>query len=503
MEIKNIKEKIIGFYNSKRKLVLIGGSALVMVIAAATFFSSRSSGADKVETTVQYVKVTTGALTESIDVVGTLEAQPMVELSWESGGIISPFTLKVGDKVKKGDILFSLEASSLSSSILQAQSDLLDAKAELDNLNSANTALYTASQTLSDAEYTLRQYDSNRDYWNVKNSSWDAVDAARDEYYAAKEVAYEKDSAYKALLGTDGDDAKKAAAYKEYQDAVAAREKALRGLNYLLGTYYSYAADTDFILYDQAKAAVEEARIDYNRYLDQTDEIAAAEANVQALENTINQSSIIAPFDGTVTDISAVSGQRVASGDSAVRIDNLDNLVVEVAVSEVDINKVSEGQKAIVTFDALPEKEYEGEVSSISAAGSDDSGVVEFNVTVKVLNADADVKPGFTSVVSIITSSVENALLVPNGAVVSRNGSSAVILVGSDNSTTIVPVETGASSDTFTEIVSGEIAEGNTLAVYATGSDNQFRMGGFGIMGGAGGPPPEGERPQQSGNNQN
>ena len=204
-----------------------------------------------------------------------------------------------------------------------------------------------------------------------------------------------------------------------------------------------------------------------------------------------------------MTDISAVSGQRVSSGDTAVRIDNLDNLVVEVAVSEVDINKVSEGQKAVVTFDALPEKEYEGEVNSISAAGSDDSGVVEFNVTVKVLNADADVKPGFTSVVSIITSSIENALLVPNGAVVSRDGSSAVILVGSDNSTTIVPVETGASSDTFTEIVSGEIAEGNTLAVYATSSDNQFMMGGFGVMGGAGGPPPEGERPQQSGSSQN
>lgn len=497
MDVKALKEKLVDFYDSRKKLVLIGGGALVLVVAAAVFFASRSSGADKVKTTVQYVKVTTGSLTESIDVVGTLEAQPMVELAWESGGIISPFKVKVGDKVKKGDVLFSLEASSLSSSILQAQSDLLDAKAELDNLNSANTDLYTAAQTLSDAEYTLRQYDTNRDYWNVKNSSWDAIDAARQAYYAAKEIAYQKDSAYQALLNADGGAAKKAAAYKEYQDAVAAREKALRVLNNLLGTYYSYAADTDFILYDQARAAVEEARIDYNRYLDQSDEIAAAEANVQALENTINQSSIIAPFDGTVTNISAVSGQRVSSGDSAVRIDNLGNLVVEVAVSEVDINKVSEGQKAVVTFDALPEKEYEGKVSSISTAGSDDSGVVEFSVTVKVLNADAEVKPGFTSVVSIITSSVENALLVPNSAVVSRDGSSAVILAGSDNSTTIVPVETGASSDTFTEIVSGEIAEGDTLAVYATNSDNQFMMGGFGMMGGAGGPPPEGERPQQ------
>ena len=105
MEIKELKEKIINFYNSKRKLVLIGGGTLVVLIAAAAFFTSRSSGAGTVETTVQYVKATTGSLTESIDVVGTLEAQPMVQLAWESGGIISPFTLKVGDKVKKGDPL--------------------------------------------------------------------------------------------------------------------------------------------------------------------------------------------------------------------------------------------------------------------------------------------------------------------------------------------------------------------------------------------------------------
>jgi HlyD family secretion protein len=501
MDLKKIKHKFIEIYKSKKKLMLIGSGVLVLAIAAAIFFTARSASVNQ-ETAVQYVKATTGSLTESIDVVGTLEAQPMVKLAWESGGIISPFTLKIGDRVKKGDVLFSLEEGSLSASILQAQTDLLDAKAALDNLNSANTDLYTASKTLSDAEYTLRRYDTNRDYWNVKGSSWDAIEKSRADYYAAKQVVYEKDSAYKAFSGTDSDETKKAAAYKDYQDAVAAREKALRVLNNLLGTYYTYAADTDFILYDQAEAAVEEARIDYNRYLDQTDEIAAAEANVQALENTINQSKIIAPFDGTVTDISAVSGQIVSSGDTAVRIDNLDNLVVKVEVSEVDINKISESQKAIVTFDALPEKDYEGQMSLISSAGSNASGVVEFSVTVKVLNADTNVKPGFTAVVSIITSNVENALLVPNGAIVSRDGSSAVILVGSDKSTTIVPVETGASSDTYTEIKTDKIAEGDRLAVYSSISSSEVpEMRGLGLMGGGGASSqnksPQVEPPQQ------
>lgn len=500
MDLNNLKTKWSQFYHKRRKWVWIGGGVTVVLLLSAIFFPKLlGNGKDEVQMTL--VKVTRGEITESIDVVGTLEAQPMVELAWESSGIVSPYSIEIGDQVRKGDVLLTLEDNSLSSSILQAQSDLLDAKAELDNLKSANTALYTAMQTLSDAEYTLKQYDSNRDYWNIKNSSWDSVEKVRSAYYAAKQTAYEKDNAYQALLRSDADESALADAYKVYQNAIADREEALRQLNNLLGTYYTYAADTDFILYDQAAAAVEEARIDYNRYLDQSDEIQAAEANVQALENTINQSKIIAPFDGTITSISAVQGQRISSGDSAVRIDNLANLLVEVAVSEVDINKVSPGQSAIVTFDAIPDRAYEGEVTSISAAGTDDSGVVEFSVTVKVLNADAKVKPGFTSVASIITSRAEDALLVPNAAVVSRNGTSAVVLVGSNSSTTFIPVEIGAASDSFTEILSGELSEGDTLAVYATDSSGNFpMMGGFGMMmgGGQGGGerPPQGERPQ-------
>lgn len=497
MDLQKIRSRIVSFYEKYKKQIWIGGSALILVVASTIFFSNQTQAAEEDGTTIQYVQVSRGSITESIDVVGTLEAQPSIELSWQAGGIVSRISTHIGDDVKKDDVLMELEASSLPASILQAQTDLLAAQAELDSMKSANADLYAAMQTLSDAEYTLRQYATNRDYWNVKNSSWEAIEAARANYYAAKEVEYQKENAYKALANSDDEDAK-ASAYKEYKDAIAGREEALRKLNNLLGTYYTYAADTDFILYDQAAAAVEAARIDYNRYLDLSDEIAAAEANVQALKNTINQSKIIAPFDGMVTDISSVNGEMVSSGDTAIRVDNLNNLVIKVSVSEVDINKIKVGQSAVVTFDALPESEYQGEVIYVSDAGNDESGVVEFMVTAKVLNADNKVKPGFTAVVSIITSDIKDALLVPNGAVISRNGSSMVMLVGADNNTTPVEVETGASSDTFTQIVSGDISEGDTLAVY-TNNNSEFSpmMGGFGpMLGGGGERPPDGERPQ-------
>jgi len=494
MDMGKIKTAARQFYSQKKKWVWICGGIAFLLLVLAIFLPKFLGGSEE-QAEMILAQVTRGEITESIDVVGTLVAQPMIELAWKSSGIVSDFTFQIGDQVKKDDVIFSLEQSSLDPTILQAQSDLVEAKATLDNLKSANSSLYTALQTLSDAEYTLRQYETNREYWNPNDSPWESVDAARMDYYAAKQVEFEKEKAYEDLMNSDDKEAK-TAAQEAYKQSNTAREEALRKLNNLLGTYYTYAADTDFLRYDQAKAAVEAARIDYIRYLDQNDEILAAEANVQALENTINQSHIIAPFDGTITDISAVKGQMITSGDDAVRLDNLENLVIKVSISEVDINKVILGQKAYLTFDAVPTVEYEGEVISISSAGSDESGVVEFSVTVKVLNADAQVKPGFTAVVSIITSSNENALLVPNGAVISRNGKSVVVLVGNDNSTRMVPVETGASSDTHTEILSGEIVEGNTIAVYtADSSGNLFMMGGFGgMMGGE--RPPQGERPQ-------
>jgi HlyD family secretion protein len=101
------------------------------------------------------------------------------------------------------------------------------------------------------------------------------------------------------------------------QDAILVRDKALRNLNYLLGHSYDHSVETDYIEYDMAAATLEEARITYQRYLDNSDEVAAAQAKVQALENTVNSASIIAPFDGVITDISANAGESVTSGETA------------------------------------------------------------------------------------------------------------------------------------------------------------------------------------------
>lgn len=491
MDVEKIKTKILEFYNSHKKLVWIGSAVLVVVVLAGIILPA-VMGKGKEVAKVSYGEVTRGALTETIDVVGTLEAVPASTLSWQSGGIISSFDVKVGDKVSKGDVLMTLTAESLESSILEAQSSLIDAQVELENLLNANTDLHEAAQTLADAEYELIQYKSDRDYYNVKGASDEAIDAAREAYNEARQLTWEKEAAYDALSDLEADDPEKMAAYEERKAAIQAENKALRNLNYILGAYFDYGVETNFIEYDAALAAVEEARVAYNRYLDQTDEIAAAQAAVQALENTINTGKIVAPFDGTITSIGAVEGSLVSSGDDALKISNLDNLMVEVSISEVDINKVKVGQRAVITFDAIANKQYSGYVESISSSGgADDNNVVQFSVWVKVEDVDEKVHPGFTSVVSIITSEIEDALLVPYDAVISRDGSYMVVLANNDDSTNLVPVEVGAISDLFVEITNGEINEGDRVVIYASDSNPMF--GGMVLMSdGMGGAPREG-----------
>ena len=466
MENEKMK-KLVDFYNSRKKFVWIGCGILAVIILAGTVLPALLGNGNADE--VSYGEITRGNLTETIDVVGTLEAVPSASVYWQSSGIVDSFDVEVGDQVSEGDILMQLTESSLDSSILQAQNSLLDAELELEELINANSALYEAAIALTDVEYELAEYKEDRDQYNANDVSDEKIEAARDAYYAAQQVAWEKEAAYDALFDLDAYDPERLAAYEELSDAIVAENKAKDHVSYVLGDTYDYQAETDFVQYDLAAAAVDEARVTYERYLDQSDEITAAQATVQALKNTINARYIIAPFDGTITAVNAVTGDLIGeSYDSddltaAVEINDLDNLMVEVSISEVDINSVAVGQKATITFDAISDKEYTGYVSSVADAGSgDDSSMVQFSVWVKVEDADDQVKSGFTAVVSIITSEVEDALLAPYDAVINRDGSYMVVL----KDETAVPVEIGAITDLYIEILSGDIDKGDTVILY-------------------------------------
>jgi multidrug efflux pump subunit AcrA (membrane-fusion protein) len=194
------------------------------------------------------------------------------------------------------------------------------------------------------------------------------------------------------------------------------------------------------------------------------DDLTAAQARLQAAQTTVDARSLTAPFASTVTEVDIKPGDQVSLSTLAFRLDNLARLLVDVQVSEVDINSVKVGQPVTLSFDAIQDKQYQGMVRQVAPVGSVLQGVVNFDVTVELTDADQDVKPGMTAAVNIIVNQITDALLVPNRAVRVVNGKQVVYLLN-NGQLVETPVTLGASSDSQSQVTSGNLQVGDQVVL--------------------------------------
>jgi len=117
-----------------------------------------------------------------------------------------------------------------------------------------------------------------------------------------------------------------------------------------------------------------------------------------------------------------------------------------------------------LVFDAAQSKTYNGQVIKVSGAGESTSGAVNFVVTVELTDADELVKPGMTAAVTITIKEINNALLIPNRAVRVVDGQ-RVVYVLKDGVLTAVEVRLGATSDSMSEVVGGDLKEGDVIVL--------------------------------------
>lgn len=197
-------------------------------------------------------------------------------------------------------------------------------------------------------------------------------------------------------------------------------------------------------------------------------------------EQNLGYDSIRAPFGGIITNITAKIGQP-ASGALATLVS--DTQLAQASLNEVDAVNVKVGQKATITFDALPNITISGTVSEVDTIGTVTQGVVSYNTQVALDVPNSEVKPGMSDNVSIITNVRQNTLMVPNSAVTTKQGMSTVQVLGASGMPQTVQVVTGLSNDTMTEILSG-LNEGNSVVTQtktttgSTATPNQPSGGG-------------------------
>jgi HlyD family secretion protein len=151
---------------------------------------------------------------------------------------------------------------------------------------------------------------------------------------------------------------------------------------------------------------------------------------------------------------------------------------LKVDVDEADVGKVREGQAATFTVDAYPDEQFVAKITSLRFASRRIQDVVTYEAVLEVANEQLKLRPGMTAVADIITSKIQNALLVSNAALrFSPDGEALETSVEGTKSptpqvwllekekTVSIPVKTGPTDGRLTEIKSGELEEGMPLVV--------------------------------------
>jgi HlyD family secretion protein len=218
-----------------------------------------------------------------------------------------------------------------------------------------------------------------------------------------------------------------------------------------------------------------------------TAQVAQNEALLRLAETNLRYTKIVSPVDGTVVSRNVDVGQTVAASFQTPTLftiaQDLTKMQIDTNVDEADIGRIGVGQDAKFTVDAYPESTFRGTVGQVRIAPIIVQNVVTYDVVITVDNTDMKLKPGMTANVSIIVDIKKNVLKVPNGALRFRPTEKTTagptaqkgpgVWIEENGKPKRVPIKPGISDGTFTEILSGDLKDGQPVFVEALSKQTQ------------------------------
>jgi HlyD family secretion protein len=442
--------------------------AAIIVVVTGAFVIYRVRANANAASTYQTTTLARGNLNATIGATGNVRANQTALISWQTNGTVDGVDVVVGDRVGVGDVLASLSTTSLAQNVVLARADLVSAQQNLDSVLHSSTQRAQAQLNLANAQKSANSATDTLSGLLATNHGGTSADItyARAQLTLAQQNYDQAKNFYDNVKDRADSDTLKAQAYTSFYNAQQALWRAQGNLNYYLLVPSGSDIDLARAKLAVAQAQLADAQSEWNRLKNGPDpnDLAAAQARVDAAQATLNFSRLAAPFAGTVTEANPMVGDQVSPGTVGFRVDDLSRLLVDVQVSEVDINSVALDQPAVVTFDAVLGKEYHGKVVDVSRVGTSVQSVVNFSVTVELTDPDADVKPGMTASVTITIQSLQNVLLVPNQGVHLVN-SQRVVYVLRNGQLLEIPITLGASDDTMSVVISGDLSAGDVLVL--------------------------------------
>lgn len=199
-------------------------------------------------------------------------------------------------------------------------------------------------------------------------------------------------------------------------------------------------------------------------------QVTQSVAGLEELKIRLDQTRIVAPISGVVGRRFVDVGAMLSASTPIVTLINIDQVILVGNVSEQELTKISVGNAASVTVDAIPDARFEGDVARISPLLDPQTRTGE--VEIRIDNPDAVLKAQMFARATLELPSQRAALLVPRQGVVYRGDRAGVYLV-SDEVARFQPIETGLTQGQDVEVISG-LTDGQ---VVVTEGSNLLRDG--------------------------
>ena len=400
---------------------------LLIVSASLGFIYFKSKKKEKI-VLVKTATVKRGKIKKVIDATGVIKPQVGAEIKVGAriSGTVIKENVKVGDYVKKGDLIAIIDNRELREELKKAKAKLKEVKETYPKqIEAKKLKLQSALAELKSAKAKLK---------------------AKEENYRLKKWELERqEELFKKGYTTEQKLKRAKFEFKQAESDLKSAQEALRKAE---------------LQVEVAKRELAELKEKFKA------ELAVAEANLKQAEIRYSYSFIYAPKSGIISFVSTQEGETVVAGLNApqfVTILDPEKLENWIYVDETEIGKIKEGMDVIFTVDTYRNKVFHAKVEKIYPQPEPKNNVVYYIVVARGFKDVKLLRPGMTTHNSIIAGVKKNVLVVPNAAVKWKNGKYVVYKV-EEGKVKEIPVKVGWSDEQFTEIVSG-LKEGDTVAI--------------------------------------
>lgn len=437
-------------------------------------------------------EVTRGDLVVSILQSGELEPRSSQDVINEvSGNAKIVYIVEHGSEVTNGQLLVELESADLEERKLQQEQSVATAEADL--LHSQEELEITKLQHQSDLESAKLKVELAE----MALKKYLEAEFPQQKDVAASDIKLAEQELEQARSELDGTQELYDKGYANLQDLKSAqfnvdrREITVRNKTKDLEILEQYTAITmgKELTNDVSSASSELERLvkSYEAEIARSDaRIKAQQTNLKierdqlaTRERELDKTKLYADFEGQVFYPNSRNNRRQPQIEKGASVDyrqkilsfpDLNSWNLKVGIPEAMVDKVSKGQAAVATVDALPGVVLHGQISQVSAVPDNQdwlsTGVKTYTITIEI-DADfsAKLKPGMSTKVEIVTDQLENVLQVPLQSVVSK-GEDHYVYVIEHRRKELRKVDVGKYNIEFIEVKSG-LEEGEEILLYA------------------------------------